>query len=421
MKCPYCGAEIEDGSLECAYCGSRITAEMKAEQDQLNRQGCPKCGSTNITYTRENHGEIREKDSKRIIRKTVAVCNDCGNTWEISSPEPKKRKTWLWVLGWIFIFPVPLTILMLRKKDMKPVLKYGIIAAAWIVYLMIGLGGNSSDKKPADTSGTVAVVEEKEETAEKTAVETGKADNKEEAVAEVTSEPAGETARTYEESDKSAVIDLATGVLKEQIPDVDVPSGDAWTVAKFDNEGAVMAMAAFEYEGKPAEYIYVSTLEFDGAGGIVSNTDHYIEAAGNVILNDHYCDKVFETLRQLAGSSEGDNSGNDMEDWTNEQKNAYKSAKQYLQFMAFSRQGLVDQLSSEYGDGYPEDVAEFAVSQLEERGEVDWDEQAEKSAREYLNYSSFSKSELIDQLSSEYGGKFTREQAERDVETVYDE
>lgn len=32
---------------------------------------------------------------------------------------------------------------MLRKKDMKPALKYGIIAAAWIVYLIIGLSGNS--------------------------------------------------------------------------------------------------------------------------------------------------------------------------------------------------------------------------------------------------------------------------------------
>ena len=47
--------------------------------------------------------------------------------------KPKKKKTWLWVLGWICIFPLPLTILLLRKKDMKPALKYGIIAVAWII------------------------------------------------------------------------------------------------------------------------------------------------------------------------------------------------------------------------------------------------------------------------------------------------
>lgn len=51
----------------------------------------------------------------------------------------KNGKIWLWILGWICIFPVPLTILMLRKNGMKPGAKYGIIAAAWCVYLIIGL------------------------------------------------------------------------------------------------------------------------------------------------------------------------------------------------------------------------------------------------------------------------------------------
>lgn len=57
----------------------------------------------------------------------------------------KGTHTWVWVLGWICIFPLPLTILLLRKKDMKPAVKYGIIATAWIVYLIIGLSGNSED------------------------------------------------------------------------------------------------------------------------------------------------------------------------------------------------------------------------------------------------------------------------------------
>lgn len=421
MKCPYCGAEIGDNSTECAYCGSKITAEMKAEQEQLNKQGCPKCGSTNVKYTRENHGEVRGKDSKRIIHKTVAVCNDCGNTWEVAEPAPKKRKTWLWVLGWIFIFPVPLTILMLRKKDMKPVLKYGIIAAAWIIYLAIGFGGNSSNKTAApDTAGTTVVVEE---TTEKETEKPAETEADKETETEVPAERAENAVRSYEEGDKQAFIELAAGVLKEHLPDSDVPgAADTWTVAKFDNQGAVMAMTAFMLDGKPSEYIYVSTPEFDDSGKIVSNTEHYKEVTGEVFFDDHYCDKVFDTLRQIAGASgNGNNSNDGTEDWTNEQKNAYSSAKQYLQYTAFSRQGLIDQLSSEYGDGYPEDVAEFAVEQLEERGEVDWYEQAEKSARQYLEYSSFSKKELIDQLSSEYGENFTQDQAEKAVEAVYDE
>ena len=61
----------------------------------------------------------------------------------LKSP-PKRRKTWLWVLGWICIFPVPLTIIMLNKEDMSKKARYGIIAAGWILYLLIGLGGGGS-------------------------------------------------------------------------------------------------------------------------------------------------------------------------------------------------------------------------------------------------------------------------------------
>ena len=47
MKCPSCGAEIGTSNF-CEYCGSQITAEMQKELEQLNKSGCPKCGSTNI-------------------------------------------------------------------------------------------------------------------------------------------------------------------------------------------------------------------------------------------------------------------------------------------------------------------------------------------------------------------------------------
>ena len=52
--------------------------------------------------------------------------------------------------------------LMLRKKDMKPALKYGIIAAAWIVYLIIGLSGNSNDNTATTGNNTETIVSENE-------------------------------------------------------------------------------------------------------------------------------------------------------------------------------------------------------------------------------------------------------------------
>lgn len=151
MKCPYCGAEIGN-SKNCEYCGSQISAEMRKEQEAVNKQGCPRCNSTNISFSREKQGEIQGKRGSNVIRKTVGLCKDCGYTWEAADYKPAKRKTWLWVLGWIFIFPLPLTILMLRKKTMKPAIKYGIIAAAWLIYLVIGLGNNSSKNNSSTTA-----------------------------------------------------------------------------------------------------------------------------------------------------------------------------------------------------------------------------------------------------------------------------
>ena len=159
MKCPSCGAEIGTSKF-CQYCGTQVSIEMQKEQEQLNKAGCPKCGSTNIQFKRENQGEVRGKNSKQVVHRTVGFCKDCGATWYPNSAAndfPRQRKTWLWVLGWIFIFPVPLTIIMIKKKDISKKIRYGAIAAAWIVYLAMAVisgltNGNSKSNKKTYSS-----------------------------------------------------------------------------------------------------------------------------------------------------------------------------------------------------------------------------------------------------------------------------
>lgn len=120
MKCPNCGAEAK-GKF-CEYCGS----EMPKEKTTIN--------ITNNYYV----GTEKPENGK-----SQSTAN--------SQAKGSKKHTWLWVLGWICIFPVPLTILMLRKKNMKPAAKYGIIAAAWLLFFVIGVSGNSkTDVPPVD-------------------------------------------------------------------------------------------------------------------------------------------------------------------------------------------------------------------------------------------------------------------------------
>jgi hypothetical protein len=88
-------------------------------------------------------------------------------------------------------------------------------------------------------------------------------------------------------------------------------------------------------------------------------------------------------------------------------ENALGAARDYLEYSAFSRQGLIDQLSSPYGSGFKVEDATWAVDQLT----VDWRLQAVKEAKSYLEFSHFSRQGLIDQLSSPYGSQFTVEEA----------
>jgi len=89
------------------------------------------------------------------------------------------------------------------------------------------------------------------------------------------------------------------------------------------------------------------------------------------------------------------------------QNNAVRSAKQYLSTQGFSRRGLIQQLSSDAGDGYKVADATVAVDSLN----INWNKEAVISAKQYLSIEGFSCKGLIQQLSSSAGDGFTVSQA----------
>ena len=95
------------------------------------------------------------------------------------------------------------------------------------------------------------------------------------------------------------------------------------------------------------------------------------------------------------------------ESLTGPQENAVRSAKEYLSIQSFSRRGLIQQLSSSAGSGYTVADATVAVDSLH----IDWDKEAVKSAKEYLSIQGFSCRGLIQQLSSTAGSGYTVSQA----------
>ena len=146
MKCPHCGGqlEIEEGKKQifCSHCGSKLLIDDEVVHHKLDDA--------------EEAGYRFEKGRQKA--QAEARMQQQRQAYSYIPPElekPKKRRTWLWILGWLCFFPVPLTILMLRKKDMNPKLKYGIIAAGWIAYLAIGMsGGNKSGSTGNNTEAS---------------------------------------------------------------------------------------------------------------------------------------------------------------------------------------------------------------------------------------------------------------------------
>ncbi|MBR3317631.1 MAG: zinc ribbon domain-containing protein [Atopobiaceae bacterium] len=130
LNCPSCGGrlEIEPGRerIFCTYCGAQIFVddEVQRVEHMVNYANAEDAG---YQFEKGRQRAIAEAAQQPIVQPVAQP---------VYQPVPKKkRRTWLWVLGWIFIFPVPLTIIMLNKKDVKPAVRYAIIALAWILYI----------------------------------------------------------------------------------------------------------------------------------------------------------------------------------------------------------------------------------------------------------------------------------------------
>ncbi|MCU4710397.1 Ltp family lipoprotein [Acinetobacter pittii] len=131
------------------------------------------------------------------------------------------------------------------------------------------------------------------------------------------------------------------------------------------------------------------------------------QAAVDTATNETITASQAEQEAMVAAAEAKEAAAQDSPRFTASQLNAMRSAKSYLDFSGFSRKNLINQLSSDYGEGYSVADATVAVDSLD----VDWNEQAVRSAKQYLDYQGFSCKGLIKQLSSQYGEKYTVDQA----------
>lgn len=98
-------------------------------------------------------------------------------------------------------------------------------------------------------------------------------------------------------------------------------------------------------------------------------------------------------------------------------KNALKNAKNYAETMHMSKKAIYKQLTSEYGENFPAEAAQYAVDNLE----WNYKENAYKTAKIYQDKMSMSISKIKEQLISEYGEQFTEEEAQYAIDKLSSE
>ena len=129
MTCPSCGADLkldaDCAKAVCEYCGSSVLIDDGAEFRDAEREGY-----------------AFERGRQRAMAEYAP---------------PRRRLIWLWVLGWIFIFPVPVTILVSRSK-LPSWAKTLITVAVWGAFLAIGLyGGEKEPQEPRPSPAPTSV------------------------------------------------------------------------------------------------------------------------------------------------------------------------------------------------------------------------------------------------------------------------
>ncbi|MGV8897094.1 MAG: Ltp family lipoprotein [Rhodoglobus sp.] len=99
-----------------------------------------------------------------------------------------------------------------------------------------------------------------------------------------------------------------------------------------------------------------------------------------------------------------------------EYRSALSKATSYSDNLYMSKAGIYNQLTSEYGEKFSPEAAQYGIDNMV----ADWNANALAKAKTYQESMSMSPEAIRDQLTSEYGEKFTAEEADYAIQHLND-
>ena len=147
--CPHCGAPLEYDAEQkkavCGFCKSELIVDDEVRH--LSFDNGEEFGYQFEKGRQRAQAEMKSNTAKQTADTQIPAVS--------VTPSAPKRKTWLWVLGWIFIFPLPLTLILIKKPNINKTLKYVIIIVAWLAYIgMMGISAVSDSKESKKATKT---------------------------------------------------------------------------------------------------------------------------------------------------------------------------------------------------------------------------------------------------------------------------
>ncbi len=174
--CERCGGTLhvdqEKGEAVCPYCGAKYV--IHKPKDVVNHNTYNVSHEKNTVYVQHGKKGVfqfaadlidRQLEREQNARIRAAELNLEQQKLDMIREEKKKasRKS-LWkkvayFFGWIYCFPIPLTLIIRKKDTLDKKQKRIIIGAAWVAYLLIlllaGTSGSGSGKAEEKNSSAV--------------------------------------------------------------------------------------------------------------------------------------------------------------------------------------------------------------------------------------------------------------------------
>ena len=377
INCPECGKEISDLAGKCPNCGFPIKSNVTLDPN-----------TSNNNYPDEN----MQQYSNRPIT--------------VKSKEPGAKNSILGILalvfsilGYLFWIGTILAIVDLCKRDKRRKVCSIIALCVSVFWIILAVGvrgtGNNSSIQSTNTKNT-AVVQEKDtpsQQAEGNDIEENK--------------PAIEPQNELEEYIEITSSDLIDIYNENQVKCKQLYDGKLLAVTgSVKSVGTDILNQVYVCLDHDTEYVFVGIQCYAKDAETENQIAELKEGDIITVIGEGECDSLSFSIKsaEIVNIQAQSDPGLGLEDdssMTTSQRNAIKKANSYLDFSAFSYEGLISQLEFEK---YSYDDAVYAADNCG----ADWNEQALKKAKSYLEFSAFSYSGLVEQLEYE---KFTSDQA----------